>query len=1727
MASSYLPAKGMNDWEGPEPASKNVRLRGEAVKHFPTEIGDFEVWIAQLCAALDENGLKHHLGMDDDLKVEGPTANEVKAEEHADGSPMPYDPKNLRDVKKYCADQISHRKLNRIKVFAYIKGKCSDGTDAGYLAEEEGVYGKPRTLLLRIKGLYVVIDKNDLNDWEEKLERFTMTKGEAVDSIKQRLEAILRELAKLEVIVNDELKRKRFMGALTDTPWDKPVFDELENHPTRGKMTGRTFMDSYLYMRTAERDRKARAERRPPGTNADKVYSLSQIPDNQKNKLMLALMKQQGVTPATVAAVVPGAQPGNATGGKQGFIAKKKAAYAAKMAGRKPKAQKLHQPPPRECFTCGQGSPAHMAYQCPLKSLPPNQAGKAAKQAWEDYKKKCDTANEVYCFEQVAVILPVISNPKEENPKPPKVPAIPINCPCAHCAQCEKNQPPESGNRGRAEEISLAQIKTRKIACDSGATKGVEADLNDLDNARTLVGQTAMAANDAVMLIPNEGDVSYAERMVVKGVLHCPEVRRSLQSVSQTATQLGISVHMDDSRLVWHKKKIKIPPEDIIATGTLEAGMYLLDPETDYDVSSRNLNCDEIQQIRGKLAIREPNLICEMIGIYSFETGNGVIREQLAISELGERPIPRPIVKKRKKERWDPMREFGNNLALLHKRWAHKSGLRRTIRFQGCRGLPLKYSDLKDKDCICEACLMAKMSKCIHSPVFRRLWLIGQLLHFDEQQKPVRSWNGKHHTLMAVEHVAKYVKPYFLALKSDAYEFCLAFIAWVERRTGNKVLAIQCDGGGEFTGELHRYCVKNGIGFQKTSRANPEENGVAEAYNKVNHQTAEAMKWQAGMADKFWPERETHGCLIDTYTVKAGRSVTAHEMILNQQPSCELIRVFGCHGFAFVSDEDARRVNKTKAHMRPGIYMGVSELMNGYNLYDPVEMKFFEASTAVFDEFAVGFAALIERVSGPPTTIPKEWIEKLNEEWREKYKDSELTKALQSEQEGPRTGTRTRKDEEEVTTPLERIDPDSPLLEWRHEEVSTGELPKQPTPITRATPESEMRSTPKPMLSGRVSCSTKRVVTTPPQAKRKLEFSTPVLELPEPNRPVTPPLTIPIKGIARMDEYVPPQVEPKPAERKERNPKEKWEGTRRSERHANKFPTYYGSVQNAYYDVIHRKQEEIMHIMDSHSKPNEILKDAQYILAVQDDSISLSTPRSFRQAKSCAECKHWWEAMDREMTAHKVNGTWRLVPRPEANQGGKKHVIVMGIWKYRIKTQQNEITSYKARLCADGRFVDAEPHEVFAGTPVQDMVYLVFALAAHFNVGVIAGDVPAAYVQAPMPDGDTVYYLLQPPGFEDKEKSSWVCQLLKCLYGLPQSGHQWCEEFATFLVSIGMTRLVCDPAAFYMRDDDGFMLLVVTVDDTIDVCTSPKMRKKIHDALVEKFRWKNIGVCEWHLGMRVQQSMDDITIDQTAYLTTILERFDRFNIVGCDTPMRQVPPAPEDGVPMTDFPYQCILGCLIWMTKTRFDISYAVSTLAQYMRDHTEAQDKALLQVLGYLKKHPNWGVGFKMNTGETDAPLKVSLATDSSWADCVPTRESSVCYMSFIGGCCFQCKSSKTPNVCHDVHEAEYHAFFKGGGQFKYLSQVFYELGIKIERPVPIRLDSASAIKTLSSWKITQRSKHIDMRCHSSRELVVNGEIEPVKVATELNEADLGTKPYAPFALKQMRPKVMSRIRG
>ena len=61
--------------------------------------------------------------------------------------------------------------------------------------------------------------------------------------------------------------------------------------------------------------------------------------------------------------------------------------------------------------------------------------------------------------------------------------------------------------------------------------------------------------------------------------------------------------------------------------------------------------------------------------------------------------------------------------------------------------------------------------------------------------------------------------------------------------------------------------------------------------------------------------------------------------------------------------------------------------------------------------------------------------------------------------------------------------------------------------------------------------------------------------------------------------------------------------------------------------------------------------------------------------------------------------------------------------------------------------------------------------------------------------------------------------------------------------------------------------------------------------------------------------------------------------------------------------YRRFLGCLIYLTTTRPDISYAVHHLSQFMSAPTSTHSQATFRILRYLKQAPGLGLFFAANS--------------------------------------------------------------------------------------------------------------------------------------------------------------------
>lgn len=103
----------------------------------------------------------------------------------------------------------------------------------------------------------------------------------------------------------------------------------------------------------------------------------------------------------------------------------------------------------------------------------------------------------------------------------------------------------------------------------------------------------------------------------------------------------------------------------------------------------------------------------------------------------------------------------------------------------------------------------------------------------------------------------------FLRNKSDIFEKFIEFKIRVEKQTGKKLKIVRSDNGREYlSGKFKEFFKHEGIIHQLTADYTPEQNGVAERFNRTLVEMAKCMLIQSKLLPTFWAEAIMTACYI-------------------------------------------------------------------------------------------------------------------------------------------------------------------------------------------------------------------------------------------------------------------------------------------------------------------------------------------------------------------------------------------------------------------------------------------------------------------------------------------------------------------------------------------------------------------------------------------------------------------------------------------------------------------------------------------------------------------------------------------------------------------------------------------------------------------------------------------------------------------------------------------------
>ncbi|MBW0536871.1 hypothetical protein O181_076586 [Austropuccinia psidii MF-1] len=485
-------------------------------------------------------------------------------------------------------------------------------------------------------------------------------------------------------------------------------------------------------------------------------------------------------------------------------------------------------------------------------------------------------------------------------------------------------------------------------------------------------------------------------------------------------------------------------------------------------------------------------------------------------------------------------------------------------------------------------------------------------------------------------------------------------------------------------------------------------------------------------------------------------------------------------------------------------------------------------------------------------------------------------------------------------------------------------------------------------------------------------------------------------------------------------------------------------------------------------------------------------------------------AIERELKMMKDLEVWEVVKLEP------HHKVVGTTWVFKKKKNITaEQSEYKAQLCAQGfaQTLGEDYSKTFAPTGRMHSLRTLIAFLVTNALKFQQLDIRSVFLNAKLEED---VYLGIPQGL-NLDKKSHCLKLKKAIYGLKQAPLAWYKRLTTWLLNVGFTSSLSDPCVFH-RLTESPIWLFFHVDD---IAVFGKDVIPFKNQLKSEFDVKDIGDAELMLGIKVIQIPEGLVLSQAHYIESLLVLYGMENCRPVVTPMvpglhlTEASLDQQEAFKNLKVNYRSAVGSLSYLsTATRPDISFAVSSLSQFLELPGIEHWKAFLHVLRYLR-----GTAQQSLVYHGGKEKGVQSYSDANWGNCPQTRRSITGFVITFNGCLVVWKTRKQPTVSLSTAEAEYKALTDLTTELLWLRQFIKELSLGlINFPIDVFSDNQACINTANSDSNSnnRRMKHVEIQLHFIREVINQKKIRVTYVPTHDMLADFMTKSVGRTALNR-----------
>ena len=476
-----------------------------------------------------------------------------------------------------------------------------------------------------------------------------------------------------------------------------------------------------------------------------------------------------------------------------------------------------------------------------------------------------------------------------------------------------------------------------------------------------------------------------------------------------------------------------------------------------------------------------------------------------------------------------------------------------------------------------------------------------------------------------------------------------------------------------------------------------------------------------------------------------------------------------------------------------------------------------------------------------------------------------------------------------------------------------------------------------------------------------------------------------------------------------------------------------------------------------------------------------------------------------ELLNHRKNNSFTIVDDP-----GPHIKKIRAMFIFRDKYNGSEFVKTKGRMVLCGN-QQTRKTNVFA--PVVDpmIIKLLCIMALDSDYQMSLADVVAAFLYSLI---DEKYIYFYPPPQMNLPRGK-VCRVNKGIYGLIQAPKLWYKHLSSTLLKMNLTRSSQDSCLFY--NEDKSIYIAFHVDDLLILSKDDKTLEDIRKQLQEVYKIKFTEI-DYFLSLKIQRNKTTLLISDIQRIIDMKNKHcpedTRIEIIPIKPSIKDEEKADLEQVtrPMvSEKSYRSLLGELNYVsTKTRPDISQAVSYLQRFQHIPTKSRYKEALRIVRYLYHTKQMVLRYTKGNDNT-----MEISTDSDWAgDLIKSRSTSGVIIRWRSNLIYW-KSKKQSTVASSTCAAELIAAKKGIDESVYILKLLKELDL-VPNKITLNIDNQAARKVLIAQHNTSIKKYLKIKIDALQEKVTTGylihginigKLNIKYVPTQHNEADLQTK--------------------